>query len=131
MSKLVLIILFCINIFASSPNWDSKEIIKLKKDEYYQKIIEDGVRKKRLYFRWTLYMNEGLVTHLNYDGFNHQFILYKHYGLNSFRLNLLPKSHYERDPSFMLLIFKDIDIIAGVVTLELYIKTKEVMDEKS
>ncbi len=131
MSKFVLIILFCINIFASSPNWASKEIIKLKKDEYYQKIIEDGVRKKRLYFRWTLYMNEGLVTHLNYDGFNHQFILYKHYGLNSFRLNLLPKNHYERDPSFLFLIFKDIDIIAGVATLELYIKTKEVMDEKS
>ena len=122
MSKFLLIILFCINLFSSTPNWNSKETIYLTKDEFYQKIIEEGVRKKRLYFRWTLFKNEGLVIHLNYDGFNHQFILYKHYGLNRFKLNLLPKYNYEKESSFMLLIFKDIDIIDKNATFELYIK---------
>lgn len=122
MSRFLLIFLFIINLFASAPNWDFKEEIKLKKDEFYEKVIEDGVRKKRFYFRWTLFKNEGLVVHLNYDGFNHQFILYKHYGLNSFKLNLLPKYHYEKESSFLYLIFKDIDIIKGIATFELYIK---------
>lgn len=43
---------------------------------------------KPLKLRWTLYKNEGVVMHLKYDHFPHQFILYKEYGLDQYTLNL-------------------------------------------
>ncbi len=122
MSKILLIALFCINLFSAAVIWDTQEEISLKKDEIYEKIITDGVREKKLYFRWTLFMNEGLVMHLNYDGFNKQFILYKQYGLDSFKLNLLPQQNYEKEGSFIFLVFKDMDIMKKIATFELYIK---------
>jgi hypothetical protein len=91
----------------SAEMWQSKESFSLKRNQFYQNFYTDGDRKKRFYFRWVMYKNEGLFVHLNYDGFNRQFILYRNYAQNSFRLDLTPNQNYRSDSSFLMLEFAD------------------------
>jgi len=68
--------------------WDIQFDTELKKDEISAYKIYDKVREKDFFFRWTLYINSGLVVLANYDKFPHQYILYKDYNRNSFLIPL-------------------------------------------
>lgn len=74
-----------------SKYWDYQFDIELKKDEVSNFKIFDKVREKNFSFRWTLYINRGLILLSNYDGFPHQHILYKDYNRNSFQIPLHEK----------------------------------------
>jgi len=105
MSKILTLLSLILTLSFSA--WSESEEIVLSKDEFYQKIIEDGNREKKLFFRWTLYKNGGLVVLLNYDGFNKQFILRKEYFKNSFRLNLYQSDNYNKNSPFLYLVFRE------------------------
>ena len=65
--------------YAASPLWSWEKELSLEKEQTYQALIQVGDVQKELIFRWTLYKNYGLVIHLRYDKFNHQFVLYAEY----------------------------------------------------
>jgi hypothetical protein len=85
----ILFTLLTISIFAQY--WDSQFDINLTKDEVKEFQILDPTRQKSFSFRWTLYINNGLVVLANYDGYPYQFILYKDYNRNSFKIELYRK----------------------------------------
>ena len=62
--------------------------ISLKKD-MVKKILVKYDGKERLFkFRWTLFINDGLVVFRSYDKIVHQNVLYKKYKNKSFRQEL-------------------------------------------
>ncbi len=122
-------VLFCfllleIPLFAP-PVWKAEKFIELNKDEFYLLTLQTQEAKaaqKTLFFRWALLKNEGLVMHLNYDAFPHQFILYKDYQRTCYKVPLLKEGQktYEEGPFFML-CFKDYHRGKKVATLKYYL----------
>ncbi|PAF53338.1 hypothetical protein BKH42_06360 [Helicobacter sp. 13S00482-2] len=108
MNKIFIFITLSVLLFAKAPIWNTSENIILKKDEVYSGILYQGYLKKPLFFRWTLYKNKGLVVYLNYDKFPYQFILYRDYQRESFKLELSQKD-VGNDFSYLYLSFKDFD----------------------
>ena len=84
--------------------WDSQYDVTLKKDEVSEYQIIDPIRLKKFTFRWTLYINDGLVVLANYDGYPYQFILYKRANGSSFQIPLKKKR------SFLMVEFYDFDV---------------------
>ena len=61
--------------------------------------------KREFRFHWTLYVDEGLVFLANYDGFNHQSILYNTYRKNAFRIGLNKEGKKGISP-YLVVFFK-------------------------
>jgi len=81
----------------------------LLKDQIQTVLVKEEADLRVLKFRWTLFAGEGLVMHLNYNDRASQFILYKHYKKDTYRVRLLPKrSAYKRVP-YLYLVFKKFD----------------------
>lgn len=82
--------------------WGTVDEVELKKDETIEVKVFNRIRDKSLYFRWTLYINSGLVVISHYDRFPHQYVLYKKdYRRDSFRVRL------DRNRSEILVQFLD------------------------
>lgn len=109
------------NLFAP-PEWKIERFVELNKDEFYVLTFQANNTQKTLFFRWTLLKNEGLVMHLNYDSFPHQFILYQDYQRACYEIPLwkADQRYYTREPVFML-CFKDYHRAKKIATLKFYI----------
>ena len=121
----IFFLLFVPLICLSAPQWKEDQFVELKKDEFFVMLFQsdgsDGTSiVKRLYFRWTLHKNNGLVMHLNYDYFPHQFILYEDYGRNCYKIPLFKPEPRKEAPYFML-CFKDYHRGKKIATLKYYI----------
>lgn len=92
---------------AAEENY-TKEIA-LVKDQYQTILVNEGAMLRVLKFRWTLYAGGGLVVHLNFNDRPSQFILYKHYKKDTYRVHLLSKTSAYKRPSFLYLVFKKFD----------------------
>lgn len=97
------------------------EEISLKKDEQ-KKIFVKYDNKTRLFqFRWTLYINEGLVVFRSYDKTVAQNVLYLNHKNQSFRLELkTPGADFYNVP-YILLKFKEFDSKKNIAKFELYL----------
>ncbi len=104
------------------PDWKTERFLELNKDEFYLLTFQMDDSQKTLFFRWTLLKNEGLVVHLNYDSFPHQFILYQDYQRACYEIPLLKaeQKYYAREPFFML-CFKDYHRTKKIATLKYYL----------
>lgn len=114
---------FCgIALLFAPPEWKAERFVELKKDEFYVLTLQADDSQKTLFFRWTLLKNEGLVVHLNYDSFPHQFILYQDYQRTCYEIPLwkADQRYYTREPFFML-CFKDYHRANKIATLKFYI----------
>ncbi|WP_233704040.1 hypothetical protein [Helicobacter mesocricetorum] len=111
-----------ISLLFAPPQWKAEKFLELQKDEFYLLNLQVNEAQKTLYFRWTLLKNNGLVMHLNYDYFPHQFILYQDYKRNCYTLPLLKaeQKYYAPEPFFML-CFKDYHRGQKIATLKYYI----------
>ncbi len=104
-----LLVLLIIASFLQAAEWSYTKEVRLKKDQIQTVIVREGPLLKVLKFRWTLFAGEGLVMHLNYNDRASQFILYKHYKKDTYRVRLLPKvSTFKRVP-YLYLKFKKFD----------------------
>lgn len=108
MNKIFILLILCGAIFAKDPIWNTSQNIVLKKDELYLGVIYEHHLEKPLFFRWTLYKNHGLVVYLNYDKFPYQFILYKDYQRETFKLPLFGNDAVN-NISYLYLSFRDFD----------------------
>jgi len=117
MSKFVLWVqLLATLLFAElSPDWwTSYASFVLKKDQIqHVKIVERVGGVHKLAFRWTLYVNGGLVMHIAYDKRRYQSLLYLSYKRNAFRFDLFPKPkdaiYKPFETPYALLVFKAFD----------------------
>jgi len=79
-----------------------EERFSLKKDQFA--IYEvDG---KPLYFRWTLFINRGIVMHYAYDGFPYQNVLYKDYKQDTFKIRLKQRPDDHMEAPYLMVVFE-------------------------
>ena len=124
MPKLVLTLLF-ISSLLHAAEWSYSKEIRLSKDQMQTVLVKEEAMVRVLKFRWTLFAGEGLVMHLNYNERASQFILYKHYKKDTYRVELLPKvSAFKRVP-YLYLTFKKFDHKTSKAHFEIVIDDPE------
>jgi hypothetical protein len=112
MSRLLaILVLFCTISFAQ--NWSFKKELSLHKDQFYVVYITRDNVRKLFYFRWTLNKNHGVVIHLSYDRFRHQFLMYKEHFKDIYKLELFPRDMREYMPPYLLLKYDGFNYEAG------------------
>jgi len=113
--KLV-VFLLALKLFAIDDSyWAKKETVYLQKDE----VALFDVNKKRLFFRWTLFKNRGIVLHYNYDGYVNQNILYKEYRRDGFKIFLKQYAINSYFKPYIMIIFKGYK--SKIATFDLYL----------
>lgn len=116
------VILFPLIGVCVADNWKYQRDIDLKKDETYHLSFQEGQTAKDMYFRWTLFKNEGLVMHLHYDGFVHQFVLYERYHTRGFKVQLFkPQPRAATSAPYIWIIFSDYNYDTEIASLRLLV----------
>jgi len=132
MSKIFLWVFFSVTfLFAELPPgwWTHYISFALKKDQIqHVQIIERTTGQiHKLAFRWTLYVNGGLVMHIAYDKRRFQPLLYLSYHRDIFRFDLFPKPkdaiYRPLETPYALLVFKAYDKEKRVVWFDLLVQT--------
>lgn len=124
MLKFILTFLLVVSCMHAAQQSYSKAI-SLSKDQIQTVLVTEKAHLRVLKFRWTLYAGDGLVMHLNYNDRASQFILYKHYKKDTYRVELLPKvSAYKRIP-YLYLTFKKFDYKTSKAHFEIVIDDPE------
>ncbi len=116
-----LLVLFLCNtaLFADDLQYVKK--ISLKKDEQ-KKILVKYDNKTRLFkFRWTLYVNGGLIILRSYDKTVAQNILYLNYKNQSFRVELKTRGDDFHNVPYILIKFKKFDFKKDSAKFSLYL----------
>ena len=108
MKKFIVLILLVSSVL-QAIEWDYTKEVSLLKDQYQTVLIREGEELRVLKFRWTLYAGGGLVMHLNYNSRASQFILYKQYKKNTYKIDLLPKASAYKMAPILYLQFKKFD----------------------
>lgn len=119
---LSLILLSCSLIFgAPVPKgyWNALESVVIKKDQVAVFDVNIDQKIYQLRFRWTLFVNDGLVMLYDYRGFKNQNILYKGNPLDSFKIELREPKVSSGEKPFALLTFKDFNLTSKQATLEI------------
>ncbi|SFV66890.1 FIG00469524: hypothetical protein [hydrothermal vent metagenome] len=120
----VLQVFFTLTLFGSVifAN-DFREVFKisLKKDEQKKILVKYDNKEKLFEFRWTLYVNDGLVTLYKYDDFIAQNVLYLNHKNQSLRIKLRDDGQNYYNPPYFLLKFKDFDVKKQKAKFELYL----------
>lgn len=105
---------------ALSDEFRNVTTLKLKKDEYKTYIIRYDKVEKFFFFRWTLYVNNGLVVLQSYDRFPAQHVLKLGYRNNSFKVHLKTKDTYHKTP-YILIKFDEFDPQKKLATLKMFL----------
>lgn len=104
-----------------ADEWKYQGELELAKEEVYKVSLQQDKLIKDLYFRWTLYKNEGLVIHLKYDGFVHQFVLYRDYQRLGYKIPLFAPEPKALSKPYFWLVFKDFRRDVKLARLKYYI----------
>jgi hypothetical protein len=99
--------------------------ISLKKDECKKIVVKYGRIQKLFQFRWTLYMNGGLVVLRSYDDIVAQNILYLNHKNQSFRTELFSRGIDRRLIPYILVKFINFDYEKKEANFELYLYDRE------
>lgn len=109
--------------------WNYKDEVELKKDELARYMIAIDSELFTLDFRWTLYVNKGLVMLYKYgadttkiNSFPYQNVLYKDHKLNSFKIKLKNRGPGAFLEPFALISFKEFDDKSKKATISVMIK---------
>jgi len=118
MNKAFFTWLLIINILFAIPDgyFAKEEELSLAKDEF---ALYD-IGGKSLYFRWTLFINDGLVMHYGYDGFPYQNVLYADYKRNGFKIGLEQSFDEHMEPPYFMIVFKEMKEKAADFSVHLY-----------
>ena len=107
-----------------ADEFKSVTTLKLKKDEYKTYMVRYDRFEKPFYFRWTLYVNGGLVVQRSYDRFPAQNILKLGYRNNSFKLYLKPKDSKLKVP-YIMVKFVEFDSTNELAIFKLFISDEK------
>jgi len=118
--QVFLVALLCnVTVFAD----DLQEVRKfsLKKDEQKKILVKYDNITKLFKFRWTLYINGGLVVLRSYDKHVAQNLLYLNYKNQSFRVELKTRGADFYNVPYILVKFKKFDAKKNIAKFELYL----------
>jgi len=124
MKKIVVLLLF-ISVSFLEAEWKLIKQVSLEKDQLQTAVVRSEALVRVLKFRWTLYAGDGLVMHLNYNDQAHQFIFYKHYKKDTFKVRLLPKKATSKRVSFLYLVFNKFDYKEKKAYFDIFIDDPE------
>lgn len=110
MNKILLFLLCFLALHSQAPNWTSDQEITLSRNQVYSlKLLISNSDVREFKFHWTLYTDKGLVFLANYDGFNHQTILYNSFRKNSFKVKLAEEGKIRGLSPYLVVFLKKYD----------------------
>jgi len=109
MKKVIVLLLLLSFTWLQGAEDDFTTQVSLEKDQFQTLVVHEEKILHVLKFRWTLYANDGLVMHLNYDDRVSQFILYNQYKKATYKVRLLPKKTLSKQAAFLYLTFNKFD----------------------
>ncbi|WP_297441699.1 hypothetical protein [Sulfurimonas sp.] len=106
---------------------DYREIRKfsLKKDEQKKILVKYDLKERLFKFRWTLFVNDGLVMHRSYDKIVSQNILYLNGRNQSVHQELMTRGAHGYEVPYLLLKFKKFDMKKHEALFELFLYDKQ------
>ena len=117
-----LLLIFFNNLSANEYRYTKS--IELEKDECKKILVKYEKIEKLFKFRWTLFVNGGLVVLRSYDRIVAQNVLHLRHRNQSFRFNLKPKdSKFPRAP-YILMKFVEFDYETNKASFMLYLSDK-------
>ncbi|MDF1876984.1 hypothetical protein JHD47_04045 [Sulfurimonas sp. SAG-AH-194-L11] len=99
--------------------------ISSKKDESTKFLVRYSNYEREFKFRWTLYVNEGLVLFHSYDTKLAQTILYLNTKNQSFKVSLKQKDSALYEAPYLLVKFKEFDFKENRAKFEIYLSDKK------
>lgn len=111
--------------FIFANNFTQIKEISLKKDEPKKILVKYADKEKLLEFRWTLYVNGGLVIFRSYDRIVAQNVLYLREKNQSFRVELKPMGEDSYNVAYVLVRFKEFDSEKGEAIFELLLSDRK------
>ena len=120
MSKAFIVwLVFMITTLAAIPDgyFAKEERFTLKKDQFAIYDVDD----KPLTFRWTLFINKGLVMHYSYDGFPYQNVLYREYKQDSFKIRLKQRPDDHMEAPYLMVLFEGMEEENGAARFSVYV----------
>ncbi|MGE4296208.1 MAG: hypothetical protein AB7E49_10950 [Campylobacterales bacterium] len=85
--------------------WAHNEPFELRKDEFASWFVDGNVFS----VRWSLFHNRGLVTHIKYDHFPYQGILYDDYKQNAVKIPVKTTQSVSPPEPFAMVLFEGFD----------------------
>jgi len=112
---------------SASFAYDYTEVqeIELQKDEQKEILVKYKDVEKLFTFRWTLYVNDGLVIFRSYDRHVAQNILYLNHKNQSFRVVLKTPGADYYNPPYILVKFKEFNSKKNSAVFELYLYDRD------
>jgi len=111
--------------FSNAIEFKDMQKISLKKDEQTKILVKYSNYVRLFKFRWTLYVNEGLVLFRSYDGEVAQNILYLNTKNQSFKLYLKAKGANFYEVPYLLVKFTKFDYEKNSANFELFLSDRE------
>jgi len=107
MRRSLLVILLLVSLLEAS--WRFKKEVRLKKDSSEVVLFKYDDIQKELRWRWTLYQNNGLVIHRNFNSFVGQYVLYLRESSDSFKIQIKPRGASYGIPPYVIVEFINYD----------------------
>ncbi|MEA1956399.1 MAG: hypothetical protein U9N02_07905 [Campylobacterota bacterium] len=99
--------------------------VSLKKDEQKKVLVKYGKIQKLFQFRWTLFINDGLIILKSYDDIVSQNILYLNHKNQSVRIELLSRGANNYKTPYILVKFIEFDYEKHEAKFELFLSDDE------
>lgn len=129
-TKRVGVILKCFILFSlllsvgANASWRYQKEIRLKKDSNGVVLFKYDDIQKELRWRWTLFHNNGLVVHRQFNSFIAQYVMYLRDDSDSFRIPIKPNGGKYAPPPYVLVQFKSFDELTNEAVFGLFVNDK-------
>lgn len=120
----IFVLFFVFVNFSYAIEYKDIREISLKKDVQKKILVKYDAGVRVFKFRWTLYVNEGLVVFHSYDKIVSQHILYLNHINQSFILYLQEPGTSLHVRPYVLVKFKKFDFKKNIATFELFLYDK-------
>lgn len=101
----------------------------LKKDQTKKLLIKYDTYERLFEFRWTLFVNNGLVVFRSYDKIVSQNVVYLNERSNAFRVELKSRGADNLSLPYLLVMFKDFDYEKNEAYFEILLFDKKMQIE--
>ncbi|MFT7859363.1 MAG: hypothetical protein ABXS93_00360 [Sulfurimonas sp.] len=114
---ITLILLFSVSF---ADQYSEVKKFSLKKDQQKKILVKYDDKEKLFTFRWTLYVNDGLVVLRSFDAQVAQNVLALNHKNQSFRVKIKARSPGSYNTPYILVKFKEFDYKNNKALFELY-----------
>jgi hypothetical protein len=121
----IVILLVFFQTYLSANTYRDVVKISLKKDQTKKILIKYDTIQKLFQFRWTLFINDGLVILKSYDDIVSQNILYLNHKNQSFRTEILSRGANNYKTPYILVKFLEFDFEKHEAKFKIFLSDDE------